>query len=109
MQKIPSVNEQREYIRSHNNGTQPAEPGQRCSQIIFETWLKGIVSKKAKITSRFGWTYVGHIETDNGVTASFVDGTGASHVVLARYLVGCDGGSSRVRNCAGIKMLGGQM
>ncbi|KAL2796952.1 FAD binding domain-containing protein [Aspergillus keveii] len=107
--RIPSVNEQREYIRTHNDGTQPAEPGQRCSQIVFEAWLKGIVVRKANVTSKLGWTYVGHIETDNGVTASFVDGTGASHVVLARYLVGCDGGSSRVRKCAGIKMLGGQI
>jgi FAD-dependent monooxygenase len=109
VQKIPSVNEQREYIRTHNDGSQPAEPGQRCSQIVFEAWLKSIVIEKENVTSKFGWTYVGHVETDKGVTATFVDGTGASHVVLARYLVGCDGGSSRVRKCAGIKMLGGQM
>ncbi|CEL00428.1 hypothetical protein ASPCAL00030 [Aspergillus calidoustus] len=107
--KIPSVNEQREYIRLHNDGTQPAEPGQRCSQIIFEAWLKGIVSEKANVTSKFGWTYVGHIEIDNGAMATFIDRTGASHVVLARYLVGCDGGSSSVRKCARIKMLGGQI
>ncbi|KAJ0417538.1 FAD binding domain-containing protein [Aspergillus carlsbadensis] len=107
--KIPSVNEQREYIKTHNDGTQPAEPGQRCSQIIFEAWLKGVVCKKPRVTSKFGWTYVGHIETDNGVMATFIDRIGGSRVVLARYLVGCDGGSSRVRACAGIKMLGGQI
>ncbi|KAI3008885.1 hypothetical protein CBS147346_2320 [Aspergillus niger] len=107
--KIPSVNEERKYIKAHNDGTQPAEPGQRCSQIIFEAWFKGIISTRANVTSKVGWTYTNHVETHDGVTATFIDGTAATRTVRTRYLVGCDGGSSRVRKSAGIKMLGGQI
>ncbi|KAL3477473.1 FAD binding domain-containing protein [Aspergillus californicus] len=107
--RIPSVDEQREYIKAHNDGTQPAEPGQRCSQIIFEAWLKGVLCGKDNVTAEFGWTYTGHVETADGVTATLVDGTGGTRTVRARYLVGCDGGSSRVRKSAGIRMLGGQI
>ncbi|KAJ5710575.1 hypothetical protein N7488_004731 [Penicillium malachiteum] len=104
--KLPSVNEQREYIKMHNYGTQP---GQRCSQIIFEAWLKEVICNKASVTTGVGWTYTSHIETDNGVSATFVDTNGATHIVRTRYLVGCDGGGSKVRKCTGIKMLGGQI
>ncbi|KAJ5263382.1 hypothetical protein N7478_010987 [Penicillium angulare] len=107
--KITSVNEQREYIRTHNDGTQPAEPGQRCSQIVFEAWLKELICGKANVTTKFGWTYMSHVETDDGVLATFLDCTGATYTIRARHLVGCDGGSSRVRKSAGIKMLGGQI
>ncbi|KAL2807903.1 FAD binding domain-containing protein [Aspergillus granulosus] len=107
--KIPSVQEQRDHIKAHNDGTHPAEPGQRCSQIIMESWLKGIICSKANVTSKFGWTYMSHVETAEGVTATLIDGVGATRTVRARYLVGCDGGSSKVRQSAGIKMLGGQI
>lgn len=59
--------------------------------------------------SNFGWTYTGHVETGDGVTATFTDDSGEVRTVRARYLVGCDGGSSQVRKNAGLKMLGGQM
>jgi hypothetical protein len=72
-QALPSVNQHREYIRQHNDGSQPAEPGQRCSQIVFETWLKKIIMSKKKITSKFGWKYTGHSEQPDGVVANFVD------------------------------------
>ncbi|CEJ62861.1 hypothetical protein PMG11_11346 [Penicillium brasilianum] len=107
--KIPSVIEQREHIKTHNDGTQPAEPGQRCSQIIFEAWIKDIICRCANVTFQSGWTYTNHVETDDGVTATFIEGNRATHTVRARYLVGCDGGSSKVRNNAGIKLLGGQI
>ncbi|KAJ5929220.1 hypothetical protein N7454_007068 [Penicillium verhagenii] len=107
--KLPSVNEHREYIKAHNDGTQPAEPGQRCSQIVFEAWLKEIICGRPNVTTKIGWTYTNHVETDNGVVATFIDSTGAAHTSQSRYLVGCDGGSSKVRESTGIQMLGGQM
>lgn len=61
------------------------------------------------MTSRFGWTYMGHVEAADGLTATFIDTEGQTHTVRARYLVGCDGGSSKVRKAASIKMVGGQM
>jgi FAD-dependent monooxygenase len=103
------VNRQRDHIKRNNDGTQPAEPGQRCSQIIFEAWLKSIICSKAQVNSKFGWTYTRHVEAGDGVTATFTDAIGAERTIHARYLVGCDGGSSQVRKNAGLKMLGGQM
>ncbi|KAJ5934449.1 hypothetical protein N7466_003996 [Penicillium verhagenii] len=107
--KLPSVNEHREYIKAHNDGTQPAEPGQRCSQIVFEAWLKEIICERPNVTTRIGWTYTHHVETDNEAVATFIDSTGAAQTVRSRYLVGCDGGSSKVRKSTGIQMLGGQV
>lgn len=78
-------------------------------QILFEAWLKDIILERTKVRSRFGWKYLSHIEDVNGVVATFVDIYGLEHTVRSKYLVGCDGGSSRVRKTAGIKMIGGQM
>ncbi|PWW24216.1 2-polyprenyl-6-methoxyphenol hydroxylase-like FAD-dependent oxidoreductase [Geodermatophilus normandii] len=47
-------------------------------------------------------------QDDDGVTATVTDGsTGAVELVRAAFVVGCDGGSSRVRALTGIPMRGG--
>ena len=110
-QKRPTVNEQRKIIKQTNDGTQPAEPGHRCMQIIMEAWLKDLILSKSKshVRGRFGWKYLFHVEDQDGVIATFVDVHGQQHTVRSQHLVACDGGSSRVRKTAGIKMVGGQM
>ncbi|KAJ5175577.1 uncharacterized protein N7482_001454 [Penicillium canariense] len=107
--RLPSVQQQRNDIKLNNDGSQPAEPGQRCSQIIFEAWLKNLILSKTKVIRKFGWTYLGHVENAEGIIATFSDNTGQSRTLRGRFLVGCDGGSSRVRRSAGIKMSGGQI
>ncbi|KAJ5105197.1 hypothetical protein NUU61_002544 [Penicillium alfredii] len=107
--RLPSARQQRAYIHANNDGSQPAEAEQRCSQIIFEAWLKKIVVAKPHISSRFGWRYLSHREDATGVVAKFADLDGQHHTVRGRYLVGCDGGGSRVRRTAEINMLGGPM
>lgn len=108
-QRRPTVREQRKIIEQINDGSQPSEPSQRCMQIIFEAWLKEKILTKSQIKSRFGWRYLSHTEDQDGVVATFTDVQGQEHTVRSEYLVGCDGGSSRVRKSAGIKMVGGQM
>jgi hypothetical protein len=103
------VEEWRKTIREQNDGTQAAEPGQRCSQTIFEAWMKKKCLSKPLIDGRFGWKFQTLVEDDTGVTSTFVDLEGKGHVVRSRYLIGCDGGGSRVRRFAGIKMIGGYM
>lgn len=80
-------------------------------QIIMEAWLKDLILTKSKthVRSRFGWKYLFHVEDQDGVIATFVDVHGQQHTVRSQHLVACDGGSSRVRKTAGIKMVGGQM
>ena len=109
MQELPSTNETRAKIAQNNDGTQPAEPGQRCSQIVLEAWLKKRCLAQRSIESHFGWKYVSHTETSKGVESTFRDTNGEEHSVRSQYLVGADGGSSRVRKNAGIKMLGSPM
>jgi len=94
----------------NNDGSQPTEPGQRCSQIVLEAWLKRKCLAQPSIDSHFGWKYLSHIETREGVKSTFIDTVSSQrHVVRSKYLVGADGGGSRVRRNAGIKMLGGPL
>ncbi|KAL4931896.1 FAD binding domain-containing protein [Aspergillus undulatus] len=104
---VPSVDEQRAEIRDVNDGSYPAEPGQRCSQIVFEKWMRGLVLKEEAITFWGGWRYISHVEDDDQVQARFVDLAGKEHTVPGRYLVGCDGGRSVVRKNSGLGMVGG--
>lgn len=103
---LPSINEWTTAIAEANDGTQPAEAGQRCTQIILEAWLKTKCVAEPLIESYWGWKYITHLETSTGVVSIFIDEEGVERVVRSKYLVGADGGSSRVRKTTGIKMLG---
>ncbi|KUI67804.1 2,4-dichlorophenol 6-monooxygenase [Cytospora mali] len=103
---LPSTNQIRAKIAAKNDGTQPAEPGQRCSQIVLEAWLKSKCLACPSIDGHFGWKYLSHTESPEGVESVYVDTEGQEHVVRSKYLVGADGGSSSVRKNAGITMLG---
>ncbi|KAL2826601.1 FAD binding domain-containing protein [Aspergillus cavernicola] len=107
--RVPSVDDQRAESRDVNDGSFAVEPGQRCSQIVFERFMRGVVLGRGNVEVRTGWRYIGHVEDGDGVSATFVDGAGQERTVFGRYLVGCDGGSSRVRKEAGIRMVGGQV
>lgn len=91
--------------RENNNGTAPVEPYLRCSQIHVEKWLKDLVVKEDFAQSYFGWRFVGLKETAEGVVSEVVasDGSGKKMQIRSRYVVGCDGGGSLVRNQTGIK------
>lgn len=96
-------------IQANNNGSQPAETGQRCSQIIFETWMKRKCLEQPLIDCRFGYEFQSLVESDGEVPATFTDQANDTRVIRSRFLVSCDGGQSRVRKSAGVKMVGGQM
>lgn len=78
-------------------------------QIIAEAWMKELILIKTQVQSIFGWKYLSHAEEGDNVATTFVDKDGQPHTVRSRYLIGCDGGSSRLSKAAGIKMIGGQM
>ncbi|KAL3473957.1 hypothetical protein BJX99DRAFT_271953 [Aspergillus californicus] len=93
--RVPCVDDQVRESRRVNDGGFPGEAGQRCSQI--------------KVDVKTGWRDIGHVEEEDGVTATFIDPQGQKRTVRGRYLVGCDGGSSLVRKNAGIRMVGGRV
>lgn len=103
------MQEWRQKILEQNDGSQPAEPGQRCSQIIFEAWMKQKCLEQPSIDGRFGWIYQSAVEDDSGVTSFFIDLEGQTYTVRSKYLIGCDGGGSKVRRGAGIRMIGGYL
>ena len=106
----PGVDEFRVRIARHNDGTMPLEPWQRLSQADFERWLKDICDKNPFIDLRFGSKLESVEELENGVRVLSRDSkTGAGYYLVTNYLVGCDGGSSKVRRGLEIALDGGPM
>lgn len=85
----------------------PREPYQRCSQAVFEAWLKPKIEADPLITAKFGVKFEKLTEDEHYVISSLVDLEGQSHLVKSSYVIGCDGAGSRVRQSVGITMEGG--
>ncbi|MFN0305378.1 MAG: FAD-dependent monooxygenase [Burkholderiales bacterium] len=104
---MPSVDAMRERIRAHNDGTMPCVPYQRCSQEVFEAWMKRLCEDDPLIDVRSGWRFDTLVQDDAGVTAEVMDTTTNERRALrARYLVGCDGATSAVRKALDIPLQG---
>ncbi|KAJ4194764.1 hypothetical protein NW759_016480 [Fusarium solani] len=105
---LPSPNEWRERIASQNDGSMPREPYQRCSQAIFEAWLKTKIQAEPLIDSCFAWKLETFTEIDGAVQSTIVNvESGETRAVHSRYLAGCDGAGSRVRTTLGSELVGG--
>ncbi|KAL6234585.1 hypothetical protein BDW75DRAFT_161366 [Aspergillus navahoensis] len=104
--RVPCVAEQKSESKRVNDGSFPAEPGQRCSQILVERWMRRLVLDCENVEFHGRWRYVGHVEEENKVSVRAVDADGNEHTIVGRFLVGCDGGKSAVRKAAGIEMIG---
>lgn len=105
-----TVDEYRTRIAAKNDGSMPLEPWQRVSQAVFEEWLKALCEKNPLIDVRFGCKVDGVEDLEGGVRIKTTDiATGKRQQIVSKYLVGCDGGSSRVRRSLGIALDGGPM
>lgn len=103
-----SPNEWRTQISSLNDGSMPREPYQRCSQSIFEAWLKNRIKDEPLIEMHFGLKFESYQEVGQcieSISTSMLDG--AKYTTRSQYLVGCDGAGSRVRKCLGSYLIGG--
>ena len=103
--RYPSVDEHRALIRARNDGTQPSESPMRVSQVVIEPALRAAIEAQPLVDVRFGVEFLDLQQDDDGVTA-IVRGREGDSTVRCRYLAGCDGGSSRVRDCLGISLAG---
>jgi len=101
----PSVNELKARGRAVNDGSMPLEPYQLISQYTLEPLLRNVAENTPGVTVRFGAELVGFVQDSDGVTATLLVGDG-EETVTAQYLVGCDGGSSTVREHLGIELRG---
>ncbi|SHN26487.1 FAD-dependent monooxygenase [Actinacidiphila paucisporea] len=101
--ELPSVAEQWRAIAEHNDGTQPAEPSQRISQIDLEPVLRSHCRRNPLIELRCGLRLDSLTQDAGQVTSHLADTMSGERVRLrSRYVVGCDGASSQVRDCVGI-------
>lgn len=93
--------------RIRNDGTFTLEPPMRVSQVEIEPVLKDAIDRRDDVDVRFGVAFEDFEARDDGVLAVVRDReTGAPETIRCDYLVGCDGGSSRVRDVAGIRLDG---
>ena len=80
---------------------------ERCPQNMFDPILRRFAENQKGTQIRFQTEYEFFTQTDDGITALIRDGvTGERKEVHARFLVGCDGAKSKVREQLKIGMQG---
>jgi 2-polyprenyl-6-methoxyphenol hydroxylase-like FAD-dependent oxidoreductase len=97
--KYPSVAEARRQIDACTDGTLPLEPYQLISQYTLEPLLKSVA--ESLVTVRYGCEFISFEQDAAGVTSRV-----GEEIIRSNYLVGCDGGSSAVREQLGIGLSG---
>ena len=104
--RYPSAAEQRRNFRRQNDGSSPLEPGMRVSQVEVEKALRRALEQQPLIDLRYDLAFEDFTEDDRGVTATLRSSEGTVEQVRCQFLVGCDGGASRVRSRLGIGLSG---
>ncbi len=102
----PSVDQAYAEVAACEDGTLALEPYQLISQYTLEPLLKAECEKLPSVTVRFGCGFDELKQDADGVTATVKTTAGETEQITARYMVGCDGGSSNVRKQLGINLRG---
>jgi len=80
---------------------------ERCPQNMFDPVLRKFAESQSGVSLRYRHRFLGVEQFDDHIVAEIEDiGTNQILFVRARYLVGCDGAGSAVRNALGIEMRG---
>jgi 2-polyprenyl-6-methoxyphenol hydroxylase-like FAD-dependent oxidoreductase len=80
---------------------------ERCPQNMFDPILREFAASQKKVELRYRTRLVSFTQNSELVTATVENAdTGAREQILARYIVGCDGARSLVRETLGIRMHG---
>lgn len=101
----PTVAELSARIAETNDGSFPREPYQLISQYTLEPVLRQALTRYPEITTRFGVTVREFSEQDDRVLV-YLEDTDGPREISAKYLIGCDGGSSTVRKQLEINLSG---
>lgn len=100
----------REVVPSKNEeklAPQSPQKRERCPQDMFDPIMQGFAREFDTVTMLYETELVDFADKGDHVEAVLKDlKTGALRTVTARFLVGTDGGSSMVREKAGIRMIG---
>ena len=104
----PSAEEKTALIQAQNDGSHGAKAPLRVSQVQIEPVLKKAIDDNPLVDVRFNTRFERILE--NGperVVVEIIDNdSGKSEQISCRYLAGCDGGRSRVRESVGIRLEG---
>ena len=80
---------------------------ERCPQNMFDPILRAFAASQKSVMMRYRTRLVSFTQNTDAVTAEVENAeTGAREQISARYIVGCDGARSLVRETLGIRMLG---
>ena len=102
----PSVADAEAQIAACADGSMPREPYQLISQYTLEPLLKSAAEQLPCVTVRYGHEFLSLAQDTGAATAIIRDPDGGEVEIGARYIVGCDGGSSLVRKELGIQLRG---
>ena len=99
--RYPSVTEARREIDACADASMPLEPYQLISQYTLEPVLKSVAESLPSVTVQYGCEFLSFTQDASGVTTETSRGP-----ITSKFLVGCDGGSSAVRQQLGIALNG---
>lgn len=102
----PSVVEARERTRQRNDGSLPLEPYQLISQYTLEPLLLQEAERLPTVKVMRSTTFLAFTEQSDGVLVTIQGANGEQRALSGAYLVGCDGGASRVRKQLDIRLQG---
>jgi 2-polyprenyl-6-methoxyphenol hydroxylase-like FAD-dependent oxidoreductase len=101
--RMPSAAEKMAEVAAHSVTSQVPEPVHRSNQMYVERVLFDRLLHTEEVTTRLGTEFTGFEETGSGVSVRLRPaGGGPEEVITCRYLVGCDGARSQVRQQLGI-------
>jgi 2-polyprenyl-6-methoxyphenol hydroxylase-like FAD-dependent oxidoreductase len=83
-----------------------AEAGQQVPQPVVEEVLRDHVCRLGGIDMRLGHTVRALKQHDDGVIVTVRDDAGSGYEIGARYILGCDGAASVVRDQIGARYVG---
>ncbi len=104
--RYDSVNELKAEYRATRDGSTAAVPYQLISQYTLEPLLRDIALRNPSVTIEFDRELIGAEQTEDAVEVRLRDAAGDEYTITADYLVGCDGGSSTVRDLLGLELEG---
>lgn len=103
---IPSWSE-RFSSKGHDAGWPTDEPPHRVSQLFLEPVLRRKAASMSEIDIRYDTELISIEQTDTAAILAVKNTkTGDADSIEARFVVGCDGGRSRVRHEIGVRLQG---
>lgn len=104
--QYPSANQARATCDASTDTSEPAEPYQLISQYTLEPLLKSIAEKLPSVTLAYGTEFVEFRQDARSVTTVLRRDDRSTYELRSDYMVGCDGGASRVRKGLDIRLRG---